>query len=87
MMTDYHCHILPGIDDGAADLDAAMLLVRSLKSWGFEKVYCTPHITHKFRNTPDTIRPAFELLCESVQNAGIGMEFRKHGPRSWKKTG
>ncbi len=91
MMTDYHCHILPGIDDGAADLDAAMLLVRSLKSWGFEKVYCTPHITHKFRNTPDTIRPAFELLCESVQNAGIGMELRMSAeyriiPETWPEV-
>ena len=60
MKIDYHSHIIPGIDDGAADMNEALMLVRALKSWGFDRVYCTPHITHKFRNTPKTIQAAFE---------------------------
>ena len=74
MNIDYHSHILPGIDDGAADMNEALTLAKALKSWGFDRVYCTPHITHKFRNTPETIISAFELLSESVQSAGIDIE-------------
>ncbi len=91
MKIDYHSHIIPGIDDGAADMNEALMLVRALKSWGFDRVYCTPHITHKFRNTPETIIPAFELLSESVQSAGIDIELRMSAeyrlvPETWPEV-
>ena len=91
MKIDYHSHILPGIDDGAADLNEALTLAKALKSWGFGRVYCTPHITHKFRNTPETIRAAFELLSESVQSAGIDIDLRMSAeyrviPETWPEV-
>ena len=66
MRLDFHSHILPGLDDGATDLENSVELVAAMQSWGFERVTCTPHITNKFRNTPETIRPAFELLQEEL---------------------
>ena len=51
MKLDFHSHILPGIDDGATDMNNAVELAIALKDWGFERVTCTPHITNKFRNT------------------------------------
>lgn len=42
-MIDLHSHILPGIDDGAADLDASVELVRELANNGVTDVVATPH--------------------------------------------
>jgi protein-tyrosine phosphatase len=43
-VTDYHCHLLPGIDDGAATLEEAIAMARTLCSAGFTTVCCTPHL-------------------------------------------
>jgi protein-tyrosine phosphatase len=40
---DLHCHILPGVDDGAADLAAAVLMGRRLAHLGFTAVAPSPH--------------------------------------------
>lgn len=37
MKTDYHCHILPGIDDGAKDIEESVFLAQKLVEWGFER--------------------------------------------------
>ena len=52
MKLDFHSHILPGIDDGAVDIDTSVFLAESMKDWGFERITCTPHITSKYKNTP-----------------------------------
>jgi protein-tyrosine phosphatase len=41
---DLHCHLLPGIDDGAATLDDALAHVRRLDAEGVRDVACTPHV-------------------------------------------
>ena len=40
---DIHSHLLPGIDDGAKDIQETLYLVNSLKSFGFESFTTTPH--------------------------------------------
>lgn len=42
-MIDIHSHILPGIDDGAADIDASMVLIRELFDNGITDIIATPH--------------------------------------------
>lgn len=42
-MIDIHSHILPGIDDGAADIDASVVLLRELFDNGVTDVVATPH--------------------------------------------
>lgn len=42
-MVDWHCHILPGLDDGAADIEQALTMAAALAASGFRTVYCTPH--------------------------------------------
>lgn len=43
MLTEYHCHILPGIDDGAADADTALAMVGMMQAQGVERIVATPH--------------------------------------------
>lgn len=41
---DIHSHLLPGIDDGAKNLDTTLLLLSELTKIGFSKFITTPHI-------------------------------------------
>ena len=91
MKIDFHSHILPGLDDGATDLENAVELAAAMKEWGFERITCTPHITNKFRNTPETIRPAFEMLQNALHERGVNVELRMSAeyrlvPETWPEV-
>lgn len=43
-MIDWHCHILPGVDDGATDSQKSLAMASELSAVGFTQVYCTPHL-------------------------------------------
>ena len=45
-MIDLHCHILPGLDDGASDLDDAVAMALQARQDGIATVCATPHIRH-----------------------------------------
>jgi protein-tyrosine phosphatase len=42
-MIDCHCHILPGIDDGARDMDHALAMARKAVASGITDIIATPH--------------------------------------------
>lgn len=42
-ITDLHCHILPGIDDGAENLESAIALLKEQKAQGVDRIVFTPH--------------------------------------------
>ncbi len=42
-MRDMHCHILPGVDDGARDLDDSLRMLEAAKAAGITSITCTPH--------------------------------------------
>jgi tyrosine-protein phosphatase YwqE len=91
MKIDFHSHILPGIDDGATDLENAVELVSAMQEWGFERITCTPHITNKFRNNPETIRPVFEMLQNALLERGVNVELRMSAeyrlvPETWPEV-
>ena len=88
MKLDFHSHILPGLDDCARDLDDSLMLASAMKGWGFERVYCTPHINALYRNTPESIRPAFEQLQEALSTHNIDLDIRMSAeyrlvPETW----
>ena len=72
-ITDIHCHILPGVDDGAADWDTSLEMLR--RSWeaGVRSLIATPHYL-PWRKTitahaiPDLCR---ELTERARQELGI----------------
>ena len=43
MLTDHHSHILPGIDDGAKNVEMSLEMIRALKQQGVERIVATPH--------------------------------------------
>lgn len=43
-MIDIHCHILPELDDGAEDLEAALAMARIAVRDGVREIVATPHV-------------------------------------------
>ena len=41
--TDMHSHLLPGIDDGAPDVETSIQLLKGMMSLGYKKFITTPH--------------------------------------------
>ena len=73
--TDIHSHILPGIDDGAPDLETSLHLVRGLQQLGIKKTIATPHvIADLYRNTPETINAALDKLRKACKKESINIE-------------
>ncbi len=52
-MIDLHSHVLPGIDDGAADLDEALAICRAAAADGTDVLAATPHVRHDHPTTPE----------------------------------
>lgn len=71
-MIDLHHHLLPGIDDGAADLDTALAMARLAVADGIEVVACTPHIyPGLYENDSAGISAAVTALREQLAAADI----------------
>jgi protein-tyrosine phosphatase len=69
---DLHCHILPGIDDGAADLSVSLAMARAFVNQGVTEVACTPHILPGlYHNTGPAIRLAVQRLQGALDQEGI----------------
>lgn len=42
-LVEMHCHILPGIDDGARDVETSLKMIARLQEQGAKKIVLTPH--------------------------------------------
>lgn len=72
---DMHSHLLPGIDDGARDLEHSLQLIRGLKDLGYKKLITTPHIMwDMYRNTPAVIAEKLDLVRTALDQQGIDIE-------------
>lgn len=60
--TDWHCHILPGVDDGVQTSEDALKYLHEFEQLGFREVWFTPHIMTDVPNTPEYLRSRFNEL-------------------------
>jgi protein-tyrosine phosphatase len=71
---DMHSHFIPGIDDGARDMDGSLQMIRGLADLGYKKIITTPHILWDlYPNTPEIIRSRLEEVREAVKVAGVNI--------------
>ena len=74
-MIDLHSHILPGIDDGAPDLDVALDMARAAINDGIQIMACTPHITPGvYNNDADIIEEAAASLRRALEQRNLRLE-------------
>lgn len=79
-MFDIHCHLLPGIDDGPATLEAALALAQALLDDGITDVVCTPHVyPGRYDNTVSSVRQSFQALSRELLAAGLPLRLHMGG--------
>lgn len=67
---DLHCHLLPGLDDGARDLDDAVQMAQQAEADGIPDVCATPHIRHDHAVAISELRERRDELSAAVRSAG-----------------
>ena len=60
--TDWHSHILPGVDDGIRTLDDSLAVLRWYEIQGVREVWLTPHIMEDIPNSPADLRARYAEL-------------------------
>lgn len=69
MWIDFHSHILPGVDDGAVNVETSLKILRMLRDQGVERVALTPHF-YAHRHSVECFlkkrTAAFERLLEAM---------------------
>lgn len=54
-MIELHSHVLPGLDDGAVNMEEALQLLKQYAEQQVSTVVCTPHLLPQFCANPDTL--------------------------------
>jgi len=74
-MIDLHCHLLPGLDDGARDTQTSVAMAKDLAQLGYRAVCCTPH--QPWANTvhrSEHLNDSRAQLAAALAQAGIALE-------------
>ena len=67
--TDWHCHILPGVDDGVQTMEEALQILAEYERLGVKEVWLTPHIMEDIPNTTEKLRDRFTELRTAYQGS------------------
>lgn len=67
--TDFHSHILPGVDDGIQTMMGALELFSYLERLGVKAVWLTPHIMEDIPNTTHDLQQKFRKLSSSYSGS------------------
>jgi protein-tyrosine phosphatase len=70
-MIDLHCHILPGLDDGAHDLDASVAIAQLAAADGTRTMVATPHLREDFPFPIEQIAERTRLVNDRLASDGV----------------
>ena len=74
-MYDLHCHLLPGIDDGARNMEESLALARMAEADGTLGMVVTPHLhPGRWENTPAVVEATYCQLQAALAKAGSSIE-------------
>ena len=79
---DIHCHIVPGVDDGAADIEETRKLLEMEYKQGVRNIILTPHFRFQmFETSLEKVQRQFRLAEEAAADISkdlhlyLGCEF------------
>src|SRR5450432_122948 len=77
LVADMHNHLIPGIDDGATDLESSIVMIRAMYDLGYRKFIATPHVQwDMFKNTHEIIENGARLVRERLAETELKVDFR-----------
>lgn len=65
--TDWHSHILPGVDDGVRTFEEAISILQRFEELGVKRIWLTPHIMEDYPNSTDFLKQRFSELCSRYE--------------------
>lgn len=68
---DYHCHILPGVDDGVRTMNETLQILQEYERLGIREVWLTPHVMEDTPNTSHALIWQFEMLKYAYQGTVV----------------
>lgn len=84
-MIDIHCHILPGVDDGAKTVEDSLEMAKEAVKEGITSIIATPHHNSSYQNEKKEIIARVNDLNSRIKEEGIplniltGQEVRIYG--------
>ena len=79
---DIHCHIVPGVDDGATDIEETGKLLRMEYEQGVRTIIATPHFRFRmFETSAEKVKEQFKLMEKAAAEVAsdlhvyLGCEF------------
>lgn len=75
-LTDIHCHLLPGVDDGSENMDITKQMLKIAYDDGIRRIMFTPHVRRPWLDRPwSKVTDAFEKVKEYAAKEYPEMEF------------
>lgn len=75
LKVDYHAHWLPGIDDGAKNIQDSLSMLKSFQELGYQRLVATPHIiADLYPNQSEDIKLVLESVKIAAARAGVDLE-------------
>jgi len=75
LKVDYHAHWLPGIDDGAKNMEDSLSMLKSFQALGYQSLVATPHvIADLYPNQSEGIKQVLDSVKISAARAGITLK-------------
>jgi tyrosine-protein phosphatase YwqE len=70
-MTNWHCHLLPGVDDGVSAVCETNKILKLWETMGMKEVWLTPHIMEEIPNKTAYLKNQYKQLQEQVKDSRI----------------
>ena len=76
-LTDLHCHILPGVDDGSRDMDMTLKMLDMAYGQGVRRIIATPHYHIGYvQNEPEKLQDVLEKVRAQIRKRYPDLEIR-----------
>ena len=85
-MIDIHCHILPGLDDGPANIDFSIAMARAAVEDGTQIIVATPHVRRDHNVDPAEIAPAVDALNARLESEKVPLRVVAGAEVGWREA-
>ncbi|WP_286230079.1 tyrosine-protein phosphatase [Neobacillus mesonae] len=72
-MIDIHCHILPGVDDGAQTMEDSITMAKQAAKEGIHTIIATPHLNHQYDNRKQAIVEKVDAVNLALKQEGVNL--------------